>query len=164
MIPQGIPEVPTNLDPTLRNFLTEVRKAVKRLESTVVPPNPATNLKCTAKALGVIVQFTRSDADAYILYFNDTPSLNGARRIDLGLASEYTDEIGQENFTRYYWIKPKKGQTEGSILGPVKATTLAAGTTITPPAAPPATQTPTTSDETRNVEVGRPTSSTYEKV
>jgi hypothetical protein len=163
-IPQGIKDVPYNLDPSLREFLQQIRNAIKRLENTVVAPQPATNLKATAKAGGIIVQFTRSDGDAYILYSNDTPSINGARRIDLGLAAEFTDEIGQAAFTRYYWIKAKKGQMESVMAGPVSATTLALNATITPPLPPPASQTIAKSDETGNYETGRPTSSIYEKV
>ncbi len=164
MNPQKIREVPRNLDPGLRELLVQMRNAILRQESTVIAPRPATNLRATAKAGGVIVQFTRSDGDAYILYFNDTPNINAARRIDLGQASEYTDEIGQADFTRYYWIKVKKGQMESPMTGPVKATTLALGTTIAPPAAPPGSEVMTRSDETQNIEVGRPTSSIFEKV
>jgi hypothetical protein len=164
MIPQKIDSVPMNIDPALRAFLQSIRNAVVSLQSTVVPPDPISNLKATPKAGGNIIQFTRSNGDAYILYFNTIPQLNGARRIDLGLAAEYTDEIGAEGIKRYYWIKAKKGQTESSFVGPVTATSLALGAAITPPDPPPATQNPIRSDETRNVEVGRPTSSTYEKV
>jgi hypothetical protein len=163
-IPHGIREVPRNLDPAHREFLTQMRNAIKRLENTVVLPQPATNLKVTPKAGGNVIQFTRSDGDAYILYLSDTPSINGARRFDLGLAAEYTDEIGQETFTRYYWIKVKKGQMESAMIGPISGTTLALDAVIAPPIPPPPAQTMTRSDETDDLEVGRPTSSIYEKV
>ena len=151
-------------DITLRRFLQEMRNAVKRLEASVVAPGTVSNLVATAKAGGVIIQFTRADGDAYILYWNSTPALDGARRIDLGLAAEYTDEIGAPDITRYYWVKTKKGQMENVPFGPVKAVTLALDASITPPTPPPGSQFPARSDETGQVEPGRPTGSFYERV
>ncbi len=160
----GLPEVPMNIDPALRRLLVEMRKAIQRHEPSVIPPNPVSNLTATPKAGGAIVQFTRSDGDAYILYRNTAPSLNGSVRIDLGLANSYTDEIGVPGQKVYYWIKAKKGSMENVPFGPVNCTTLDYDQEIALPAAPAGSQQPTRSDETRQIEPGRPTSTTYEKV
>lgn len=163
--PQGIPEVPPTAEwQQLRRFLVESRNALKRLEASVVPPKQPSNLVATGKAGGVVVQFTRSDGDTYILYVSKTKSFTVATRIDLGMAAEYTHDIGAADETRYYWVKAKKGQLESLPTGPVGATTLALAVEITPPEPPPASQTPTRSDETGEVEPGRPTGSTYEVV
>lgn len=162
--PQGIPEVPSGIDPTVRRYLMEIRKAIKRLEGSVIPPRPVTNLRATAKAGGVILQFTRSDGDTYILYWNSTAGINGATRIDLGLANEYVDEIGDEGVKRYYWIKVKKGQMESEMAGPVYATTLALDAEITPPTRPPASENLIKSDETGEYHPSRPTATTHEVV
>lgn len=162
--PQGIPEVPgTNDWAGLRRHLVEMRQAMLRLQGSVIPPDQVNNLKATAQAGAVIVHFTRSDGDAYVLYWNTTPSMNGATRIDLGLANSYVDEIGKEDITRYYWVKVKKGQMESAVSGPVSAKTLALTATITPPVPPPGSRQPARSDETGQVEPGRPTSGHYER-
>jgi hypothetical protein len=160
----GIPEVPTNVEPQLRRFLVEIRKAIKRLEPSVVAPAQVSNMTATAKAGGAIIQFTRSDGDSYVLYRNTVASLNGSVRIDIGMANSYTDEIGVAAQKIFYWIKAKKGGMEGVPVGPVTATTLALNATITLPTAPPGSQQPTRSDENGQVEPGRPTSTTYERV
>ena len=129
-----------------------------------MPPNRVTNLTATGKAGGIIVQFTRSDGDCYILYTNLTPEISGAVRIDLGLANEYSDEIGQATVTKYYWVKAKKGQMESALAGPVSAVSLALGTAIVFPTPPPAAQQPTKSDETQEIQVGMPTPTGYRKV
>lgn len=163
--PQSIRPVPMRGDwNSLRPFLQDIHKALSVLQSSIMPPAPVTNLVATAKAGGVIVQFTRSDGDQFILYANTTPNLNGAVRVDLALQAEYVDEVGAAAVKKYYWVKAKRGQIESTIAGPVSATTLALGTPITPPVAPAATQTPARSDETGNVEVGRPTGTSYERI
>lgn len=159
-----IPEVPGNLDPNLKNFLSAVRKALKRLEPSVIPPNSISNLTATAKAGGAIIQFTRSDADAYILYRNTLKTLNGAVRIDLGLANSYTDETGIAAQKVYYWVKSKKGSMESEPFGPVNATTLALNIGIVAPVQPPGSQQQSYSDETSQLEPGRPTATRYDKV
>jgi hypothetical protein len=160
----GLPEVPLNIEPNLRRFLVELRKAIKRLEPSVVMPNQVSNLSVTAKAAGAIIQFTRSDGDAYILYRNTSATLNGSVRIDLGMANSYTDEIGAAGQKIFYWVKAKKGGMEGIPAGPVNTTTLALNASITPPTPPPGSQQPTRSDENEQIEPGRPTSTTYERV
>ena len=161
--PQGIPEVPSSPDwLALRRYLVEMRNAMVRLQASVLPPGVVNNLRATAKALGVIIDFTRSDGDAYTLYYNTLPSNNGATRIDLGMANSYTHDIGEEGKTFYYWIKPKKGQSEGEIAGPVKATTLAAGAVIVTPKPTTGSMYPARYDESGGILPGRPTGSYYE--
>jgi hypothetical protein len=148
----------------VRHLLQDLRRAVVELQSSSVPPGSVSNLKATAKAGGVILQFTRSDADSYILYTNTVPEISGAVRIDLGLANEYSDDIGQAAVKKFYWIKAKKGQMESPLVGPVHATSLALGTAITFPVPPPASQQPAKSDETNEVQVGMSTPTGYRKV
>ncbi len=138
-----IGEIPNTLDwNVLRKRLVEMRETLVRLERSAVPPRPVTNLTATAKAGGVIIMFTRTDGDNYILYRNATPQLNGAVRIELGKTGLYTDDIGKSAETRYYWVVAKKGSQESSVTGPVSATTLALNVEITPPAPPPAVDEP----------------------
>jgi hypothetical protein len=148
----------------VRQLLQDLRRAVVELQSSSVPPGGVTNLKATAKAGGIIIQFTRSDGDGYILYHNTVPEISGAVRIDLGLANEYSDEIGEAAVKKYYWVKAKKGQMESPLSSLVTATSLALGTAITFPVPPPASQQPTQSDETQEVQVGTPTAIGYRKV
>jgi hypothetical protein len=145
--PQGIPECPRNAPIALRRFYSEMRAAVLRVQQSVIAPAPPTNLKATAKAGGIIIQFTRSDGDSFVIYRNTTATLKNTVRIDLGGGNYYCDEIGAGAETRYYWVRAKKGNLESSLVGPVSATTLALGTAITPPEQPPGDSQPVWSDE-----------------
>lgn len=159
-----IREIPRNIDPSLRLFLQDVRAALIRLSPSVIPSGAVTNLKATGKSGGVIIEFTRSDADTYILYRNSTPQLDGSVIFDIGNSNRFVDDIGASGLKYYYWVKGKKGLIEGGTSGPVNATTLALVAEITPPDPLPGSSTPTRSDETGNVIPGRPTVSTYKKV
>jgi len=143
----SIRTVPQNLDVGLRDYFTELRNAVLELQKINQSPRPVINLVATAKAGGVIIQFTRTDGDHYILYANTTPTLQGARVVDLGNKGEYVDDIGKSAELRYYWVRAKKGNLESTITGPVFATTLGLAVEITPPVAPPTTDEQVFSDE-----------------
>jgi len=164
-LPQNIRPVPITGEWTgLRMLLQDMRTALLSLQSSVMPPSPITNLKATGKAGGAIIQFTRSDADSYILYTNTVPEIGTAVRVDIGLANEYSDDIGAGSVKKYYWVKAKKNQIESTLVGPVNATSLALGSSISFPTPPPGTQMPTKSDETQEISIGRPTGAGYQKV
>lgn len=146
--PQAIPEIPGNVDTGLRRALIEMRKAINRLESSAVPPAAPSNLKATAKAGGVILQWTKSDGTGYVVYRNSSANLDGAIRFDAGNSASYIDEIGKEGVTLYYWIRAKKNSMESAVTGPVNATTLALTAEITFPTPPAPSQQPIISDET----------------
>ena len=154
---QSIPNVPLSFPPDQRRFLEILRAAVVRQSAKkIVPPTPVTNLSATAKGGGVIIRFTRSDGDGYILYRNEKNSINDSTRIDLGLANEYTDEIGLSGKTLFYWVKSKSGLQESNPAGPVQATTLPLNAEAKTAPDTPGSEVITRSDETGIHEYGRP--------
>jgi hypothetical protein len=138
-----IGKIPTGLNPILLKRLVEIRRAI--LEG-FNPPRPVKNLSATAKAGGILVQFTRTDGDSYVIYRNTTPSLNGSTRFELNKVGNFTDEIGKSAEKRYYWVRAKKGNLESTITGPVNATTLAQAAEATLPPAIPAVDEPVYSE------------------
>lgn len=161
MFLDGIPEAPHDLPWHWREAWNAMRNAILELRPSQIPPTPPTNVTVTPMAGGNLVQFTRSDGDQYVLYWNDIPSVNGSIRIDLGQANEYLHEIGAVGVRIYYWIKAKKGQMESVLSGVKTGTTLALGTVVVPPEPPAASEFPVTSDETGEILPGRPTSQGY---
>ncbi len=143
----GAPNVPGG---TLEqvNFYRWVRNTLVGLQAAMIPPDTPSNVRATAVAGGIQVDFTRSDGDNYILYRNTTPSVNGATRIELGTANVYTDDFGAGSVLRYYTVLAKKGNVIAAPSPWVSATSLALGTPITPPTPPPPTYFAFTDDET----------------
>jgi hypothetical protein len=138
-----IPEIPSTFDwITIRRRLVEMRDAINGITGSNAQPRPVKNLSATAKAGGVIIQFTRTDGDYYVLYRNTVPQLNKSIRIELGNTGLYVDDIGASNQTRYYWVVAQKGSMQSTAVGPVNATTLALDIEITPPAPPLAVDEP----------------------
>ncbi len=148
----GAPAVPRG-DLEHENFDNWVRNLLVRLQSALIPPDTPTNVRATAIAGGVTVDFTRSDGDNYILYRNTTPSVNGATRIELGTANVYTDDLGAGSILRYYTVVAKKGDVNASPSPWVSATSLALGTPITPVVPPPASYLAFQNTETDATEV-----------
>jgi len=144
-----ISEIPSQMDwKTLRKILVEMRSGIHSVAAVTDPPRPVKNLTATAMAGSILIMFTRTDGDNYVLYWNTTPSLNGSTRIELGNRGEYTDNIGDAGIKRYYFVRAKKRNgMESSIVGPVFATSLALNITITPPTRPPAVDEFVRSDE-----------------
>ena len=159
-----LPPVPSNIDPNLKRFLTALRTHVLSESPSIIPPEAVSNLAATAKAGGVIIQFTRSDAESYILMRNTSKVIDGAIRFDIGNSNRFVDDIGASGITAYYWVKGKKGRIEGAVAGPVSATTLDLDTAITPPSVPPGSRYPARAVETGHVEPGHPSGESYEKV
>lgn len=161
---EGLPEVPLNVDPQLRRYLVAMRNAMVQIHSSVVPPGVVTNLRVTPFALGNKIEFTRSDAAHYILYWNNIADLPTANPVDLANAASYDHNVGAAGQTRYYWVKGKKGDMESDPAGPVVGVTLAVGAVIVPSAPPPPTATPTTSNETDRIVSGKPGLSGYDQL
>jgi hypothetical protein len=143
-------------DPSSPEFLNWVRNELLRMQQALVPPDVVTNVRVTALPGSNQVDFTRSDGDSYILYINKTASINGAVRIELGLANSYVDEIGSGAVKRFYAVKAKKGNVEGVVSPWLAQTTLGLATSAVAPPPPPATQFAYTDQETDSVGVGVP--------
>lgn len=141
-------------DPSAPDFLNWVRNEVLRLQQALIPPAVVTNLRATALGGSIQVDFTRSDGDNFVLYWNSTPSINGSVRIELGSTNKYVDNIGTGGVKRYYVVKSKKGNTEGAISAWVSATSLALGTAVPPPTPPPDTQLPLEDQESGAIAIG----------
>ena len=145
---RGIPEVPSDCSVFMRRFLTDLRAVVVELAANQTqPPRPVTNLVATGQTGSILIQFTRSDGDTYVLYWNTAPTREGASRIDIGNTAAYSDTVGQSAVTRYYWVTAKKGTKESEVAGYVSATTVALGVEVPPPVPPPAVDQPIYSDE-----------------
>jgi len=147
----GVPDVNQATD-----LLRWLRTEVLRMQQALVPPDLVTNFRVTALPGSNQVDFTRSDGDSYILYWNSTASVNGAVRIELGLANSYVDEIGKGGIHRFYAVKAKKGNVEGQVSPWKDQTTLALDVPAVVPEPPPATQTPVEDQETQSIGVGYP--------
>lgn len=125
-------------------LLTEMRTAILKLQSSVLPPDDPTNLTVTPYATGNSVQFTRAaNAQRYTLYISNTPSRDAsgpteAIAIDLSNSNTYNDQVGQAAFARYYWVRAWNGTQPSRLVGPAVGITLAVGATITPPKQVPA--------------------------
>src|SRR5262245_30571002 len=102
-------------DPGRDPFLQWVRNELLKLQEALIPPATVTNFRATALPGQVQIDFTRSDGNTYVLYWNKTPSTDNAVRIELGTANKYVDEIGSGGITRYYAVKAKKGNVEGAV-------------------------------------------------
>jgi hypothetical protein len=142
---RGIPEVPLDLTSheELRRFLVDVRQTVVDLRGPKSPPTPPSNLKATAMAFAVLLQWTRGqNSDCTEILWNDKPTLNGAKVIDQGSSVQYVDYIGAAGVTRYYWARSCQdvAGVTGLEVGPVSATTLAAGAQVPFPTPPPPAQ------------------------
>lgn len=152
MANQNIGEVPSNIPVEHRRFLTQLRNAVVQMQGQTQPPAGPTNFIVTPIAGGNVIQFTREvSADNTVLYSSPTASLNDAGlHANLGYSTSYTDNVGQGSVTKYYWLRSYRGPTQGAIVGPVKGTTLALGTSTTLPANPPESSLSVTNSQTGN--------------
>ena len=139
-----VPEVP--LDPTnsgqLRRFLVDMREVVHSLVTPVQTAQAPSNLMPTAQAFAVLLQWTRgANAVGTEVLWNSTPTLNGAAIVDVGNSAQWTDYVGKNGITRFYWVRSYGVDNKRSIeTGPVSATTLASGTAVAPPVPPIASQ------------------------
>jgi len=140
-------------EPPAGEWYRWAHNTILTVQADVLPPRPITNLRATAVAGGIQIDFTRSDGDSYTLYKNSLPSTNLSTRIDLGTANTYTDDLGAGGMLRYYLVVSKMGSRESEPSPWVTNTSLGLTVAITPPVPPPATDTPFTDQETDSVAV-----------
>lgn len=138
----GGKKVTSPIDPQEFNLLNDMRQQVQQLTARMAIPDPPKNLKATAQAFTVQVQFSRSgDADYYEILSALKPNTQdpSVRITDIGNSNSWVDNVGQPTITKYYWVRARKSTGSSSlIIGPVKATTLASGTSAAQPSPPPA--------------------------
>ncbi len=156
IVTTGRPEIPWSQD--RYGFDQWVYNTVLQLQDALVPLSTPTNLRATAMAGAIQIDFTRSDADSYRIFWNTVPSINGANLIDVGNSNKYVDVIGADGVKRYFAVQGQKGQVVSPYSGWVSATTLTLTTTITPPEPPASIETPTQDTSTASVSgvVGSP--------
>lgn len=151
-----LPEVPIDFGKNIqeRQFVVELRQQVEELRGPREAPSAPTNFVVTPLAFANLLQWTRGvNADGTHVYWNTTPTLAGAVLVDVGLSQQHVDLVGNTGITRYYWVQSYDSHSQfhesGSIeVGPLKGTTLAAATGVTPPAPPPQGQRMTTQAKT----------------
>ena len=134
--PPKIRSVPITQDSNLSGFLSDIKKVAEHLLSGSAPPQAPVGLKVTPIAGGNVVQFTRSNATNFRLYAGSTNDRSSARIIDLGSNNQYTDNLGDGGVDQWYWLEAlsQTSSTPSDVVGPVKGTSLALGTsaTVTP--------------------------------
>lgn len=152
----GIPEIPVSFSWTqLRRVLQEMRSAILEIRSSRVPPRPVSNVSVTPIAGGNVIDFTRSDADQYLLYWSRTANLAAAFVIDLQQQSRYTHNMGEGAVTVYYWIKGVKlSALETDVQGPYSGTTLALGVAAVLPDPPAGSDYPVVDESTDYIDYG----------
>jgi hypothetical protein len=136
----GIREIPTNIDPNLRDYLQDLQVALKKVQGSQTPLAVPTNFKVTAQAFQNLLQWTRVvNADYYEVLWNSTPNVQTAKVQGVGDSAAWVDNVGQANVARTYWVRACRYTGAKSPLSPgLTKTTLAAGTGVTPPSSPPA--------------------------
>lgn len=137
---EGINEVPLHLDLATRRLLTQMRGVIIELRASLAPLAPPQNLHATAQAFANKIQWTRiAGADGFEVLWNTKPSIAGANILDVGNSAEWTDNIGAQAITRFYWVRcyRRASGTRSAEAGPASATTLASATGIVPPVPPP---------------------------
>jgi len=136
---RGIQEVPQHLDRLTRSFLTDMRENVLALRTQQAPPSVPTNLKVTPISFGNVLQWTRPvNADFVEVLWNTTPDPTKANVVFVGDAAQWTDNIGQANVKRYYWVRSGKNNgVRSAVAPPLAGTSLASGSPVVPPPAPP---------------------------
>lgn len=155
-INEGISEVPNHLDVPTRRFLTQIRNAILKGQESRTPPTNPSNVKVTPIGGGNIIQFSRgSDADNTILYIGTTADFGSAVPVPLGLAVQYTDNVGQGGVTKWYWLKSMRGLLQApAAVGGYSGATLALGTGVSVPAPPPPSDVPVVDGKTGKTVAG----------
>lgn len=142
---QKIPEIPMEpgMSDQMRRVLVEMRKAIEQVRGQNAPPGLPSNLKVTPQSFGNKIQWSRgTNADFHEVLWNTVPTVTTAQVIPVSNAAEWTDNVGQSNVKRYYWVRGVKqvalhAVTRTIEVGPIAGTTLASGTGVAPPTPPP---------------------------
>lgn len=152
---RGLPEVPMGIsDPQMRRWAVDMRECVKSLVGTFSPPSPPTNVKVTPQAFGNLIQWTRGlNSDYHEVLIGSTPNIGAAVVQGVGNSAQYFDQVGQVGIKRFYWVRAHKNTGARSPeVATGAATTLASGTGVNPPPAPPATQDPARNTRTGHID------------
>lgn len=138
-VPRGIREVPQHLDQATYSFLSDLRENVIALRGQLAPPTVPTNLTVTPISFGNLLQWTRPiNADFVEVLWNTSANIATAQIVPVGLAAQWTDNIGKVGILRYYWVRSARNNgARSSASPPVSGTSLASGTGVTPPPPPP---------------------------
>lgn len=124
------------LDLATRDFLQSLRDAVIEAQGSLAPPEAVENLRVTPIAGGNLVEFTRTNAVSYVLFWNTVPNFNTASPIPIQLDARYEHIIGAGSVKIHYWIRARQPSGQEVIVGPESGITLALGTPVTPPTPP----------------------------
>jgi hypothetical protein len=156
---RGIGEVPMDLTSheQLRRFLIDIRQTVVDLRGPTTPPTAPTNFKVTPLAVAVLLQWTRGlNADGTEVLWNTSTSLSGATVIDAGSGNQHVDYVSNSTQKRFYWVRSYDAHSTSRSIeaGPLAATPMASGSSVTPPTPPVAGQ-GTTTDTTTGRTVDR---------
>lgn len=136
---RGIREIPNDMPPHWRNVLTDMRQAILDTYGPKQGLIAPTNFVGTPLAQANLVQWTRSNGDYYEVMWNETADIITAHIVDVGDSGQWHDLVGNAAHTRWYWVRAARFHGEKSTeAGPVKLTTLAAGSNVATPAPPPA--------------------------
>lgn len=151
----SIPEPPSDLPEHHREWMTAVTNTLRTMVKSQTPPKPVTQPTVTPIAQGNVIDFTRTDADKYLIYHSTDNNFANAAAIDIGLSSRYFDAVGNGGIAKHYWVVPLKGNMIGPASPPGKGVTLAAGAVVTLPPPRPISGNPTGGPD------GRPVANTF---
>lgn len=132
----SIIDPPMNIDGALRRHLISMMDAVKRLQGQIAVSAIPPTFTVTPKAGGNKLNWTRSDATTYTVYWATTPDFDKSNSVDVGQSAEWTDEVGQVAVTRWYWVRGKTNGVLGILSDAQSGTTLALNVAITAPTPP----------------------------
>jgi hypothetical protein len=124
----------------MRRTLSDIRENVQSLTSVQTAPRPVQGFQGQAQAFQNYIQWIKSNADFYEVYIGVNPNFEQSNLAYSGTLNKYTDNVGQSNVTKYYWVRPVNstaaghpgGNIAGPQSGPIKLTTLASNTGVTP--------------------------------
>ena len=160
----GRPALPMAVPMDQQNFNQWVWSTLTNLSSQLTAPSLVSNLRVTPQPGGNLIDFTRSDGDAYTLYLNTTASIDLATRVQLGTSNRYTHAVGVGGQLYYYAVRANKGNLAGSVSGWIAGTTLAVGTPAVAVTPLPATEFPFKDQETDSTEAAYPVGPRFETI
>lgn len=139
---RGIGDIPLDLPVQHYNVMRDMREMILELRGTLAPPATPTNVKVTAQAFSILVQFSRvNDADYYEVRHGISANAGDQSVIvqDIGSSQSWVDNIGNTGVTKTYWVRAAKMTGARSQWSEAhSATTLASNTGTTQPTPPPA--------------------------
>jgi hypothetical protein len=129
-VPDGlIDALPRGLGIALRDFLSDVRESVQRLELSHTPPPDMDAPKVSALPGGHFIAWNRKEGvDSYTLLAADTPAIDYTKQgflvMDMGNSNSHSFIFGKSGVTKYFWIIGHRGTKSSPPAGPVSAVSL----------------------------------------